>query len=210
MKLKQQTTIHSKDGKSIDHLEPQIHQLLALGSNSTDLIISDDGSAIQSRWLARLPIDDQCRPSTVEWSNNRLRQKHELILDLVYKKDKIRCVTITVPIILPTCLLSVESVTLPTYSDAGYPVPSKRFWDLPVPNFYYNCSCGRSSEVMKAVAEGVTNVHEYVKNSHLRREGIWKCDIRHRDSNISDGSDTNPSISGDEIRAAKRVNEYQR
>lgn len=196
--LEQHTSIHD-NGHLVETLPVDTHTLLEKGGREDCLMRAPNHSAaIRCFYYVKLPTDDYCRPSTLEWSMARLRHQHFIKFDLLYKKEKLRCASVNVPVILPQCLLSVDSVTLPTYSDAGYPVPSKRLWDQPLPQYYNNCSCGKDSLTLKADAEGVQNLDKFTP----KKQGIWLTDLRHKEESISSRD------SYEEIRAAKRVNEY--
>ncbi|TIA91392.1 hypothetical protein E3P99_01119 [Wallemia hederae] len=199
--LEQHTSVHD-DGKLMETLPVDTHTLLSEQpkKDASCLIkVPENSAAIKSFHYAKLPTDDYCRPSTLDWSLARLRQQHFITFDLLYKKDKLRCATVKIPVILPQCLLSVDSVTLPTYGEAGYPVPTKRLWDQPLPRSYTNCSCGKDSLILKADAEGVHDLKKYKP----RDEGIWIANLRVKEESISSRD------SHEEVRAAKRVNEYR-
>lgn len=197
--LEQHTSIHD-DGHLVETLPVDTHVLLDEGGRGDYMMRAPEHSvAIRSFYYVKLPTDDYCRPSTLDWSRARLRQQHFIKFDLLYKKEKLRSASVKIPVVLPQCLLSVDSVTLPMYSDAGYPVPSKRLWDQPLPQYYDNCSCGKDSLTLKADAEGVRNLEKFTP----KKEGIWLTDLRVKEESISSRD------SYEEIRAAKRVNEYR-
>lgn len=196
--LEQHTTIHDEE-KVIEKLPVNVNVLLDEGGK-TDCIIRapEHDSVIEGRYFVRLPKDDDCRPSTLDWSLARLRQAHFLVVDMLYKREKLKMATVKIPLVLPQCLLSADSIALPTYTDTGYPVPSKRHWEMPLPQHYINCSCGKDDKSLKADAEGANNPDTYVPS----REGIWISDLRTKEESIPSRD------SYEEIRAAKRVNEY--
>ncbi|TIA87672.1 hypothetical protein E3P99_03041 [Wallemia hederae] len=188
LSVEQLTTLFSRSDAQYKEVLPAVsHVILNKGSKtmSTDILperLSQD-YPIKARYLTRLPDDTKIRGSHCDYTDSAIQSTHRLVLDIwhsTYAKPVVYKARIALPVKIPHCLLSFDSVLLPRYEDhvkmQQLRENDRRTYAGIGKERQESCNCTKSYEEAKAVAMSIHDIVSPIgKSSSGRgdREGFY-------------------------------------
>lgn len=187
LSVEQNTILCSRSNpNTVEKLPPLTLQMLNIGSNklTTNILPERLSTAypIKGRYLARFPDDQLLRGSSFEFVDSAIKHQHKLLLEIwhsTYAKKQVFKARIAMPIRIPHCLLSFDSVLLPKYEDH---VKTKQLCQNDKRDYagigkekQESCNCTKSYEEAKAVAMSMYDIVSPIdRNTGVsNKEGFW-------------------------------------
>ncbi|TIA95016.1 hypothetical protein E3P94_03922 [Wallemia ichthyophaga] len=188
LSVEQATMLFSRNDQHYkETLPPKTVAILNQGTNTLNSNILPDRLSqtypIKARYLARLPDDTVIRGSHCDYTDCAIRSTHKLVLEIwhsTHSNPLVYRARIALPVRIPHCLLSFDSVLLPRYEDH---VKMERLCENDERKYagigkerQESCNCTKSYEEAKAVAMSIHDIVSPIgksRSGRVEKEGFY-------------------------------------